>query len=607
LDLEEDPLRNMYQELGAKFEEKLLKVAANYAVTEVEEIPDYVYSSSQPLDVSLPGGQIIHQDYYSSTAYSVLVGMAEEEITAWKGAYASDKLFSRVIEALTADSEESSKYTQYQIRSNGLVYFEDWNGNFRLCVPESMRLQVMDETHNVLTESAHGGYAKTYNRIAATYYWPQMSRDVKRYVSTCDICQKSKPRRHAPIGLLQPIPIPSHPFEVVSMDFIPELPNSDGFDNILVIVDKLTKYAIFIPTTTSITEKGTADLFFDHVITKFGIPRQVITDRDTRWRGDFWKEICSRMGMKRALTTAYHPQADGQTEILNQNLEISLRAYVGPSRDNWSSHLNGLALAYNSTPHTATGFAPAYLLRGYTPITGTTLLHSPTSIPRPTGSPASDRLRCGAIIDNNIDNAEALRPEAEEMVEQFTAERHRAQEALLLGQHFQRRAYNRGRLTTEFNEGDLVLLNPHSLALLKAEKGRGRKLLMKYDGPFEIIKKLSPVSYRLRMPASYGMHPVLNIAHLEKYQQSPPEFGERPTKNLQREDFEALPEFKVEEIVAERRHKARNGRRIIQYLTRFKGYSPEDDEWLTTGQLKNAPEAVALWHRKKAALKAHRH
>jgi hypothetical protein len=151
-------------------------------------------------------------------------------------------------------------------------------------------------------------------------------------------------------------------------------------------------------------------------------------------------------------------------------------------------------------------------------------------------------------------------------------------------------------LTTEFNEGDLVLLNPHSLALLKTEKGRSRKLLMKYDGPFKIIKKLSPVSYRLRMPASYGMHPVLNIVHLEKYQQSPPEFGERPTKSLQREDFEALPEFEVEEIVAERQQKARNGRHIIQYLTCFKGYSPEDNEWLTTGQLKNAPEAVTLWH-----------
>jgi hypothetical protein len=121
------------------------------------------------------------------------------------------------------------------------------------------------------------------------------------------------------------------------MDFIPELPLSNGFNNILVIVDKLTKYRIFIPTTTNITEVETTALFFKHVISKF-------------------------IGMTRSSTTAYHPQADGQTEVLNQSLEISLHAYVGPSRDNWASYLDVLALSYNSMPHTATGYAPAYLL-----------------------------------------------------------------------------------------------------------------------------------------------------------------------------------------------------------------------------------------------------
>src|ERR1700683_3288226 len=129
----------------------------------------------------------------------------------------------------------------------------------------------MGEVHNILTESAHGGHTKTYNRIASTYYWPRMSRDIKRYVSTCDICQKTKPKRHAPVGVLQPIPILSQPFEFVSMDFIPKLPLSDGFDNIFVIVDKVTKYVVFIPTTTIVSEKETAKLFFHHIISKFGI------------------------------------------------------------------------------------------------------------------------------------------------------------------------------------------------------------------------------------------------------------------------------------------------------------------------------------------------
>jgi hypothetical protein len=203
------------------------------------------------------------------------------------------------------------------------------------------------------------------------------------------------------------------------MDFIPELPTSNGFNNILVIIGKLTKYAIFIPTSTTVTEKETAKLFFSHIIAKFSIPHQIISDQDTRWKGDFWKEICSQIGMRTSLTTAYHPQVDGQTEILNQGLEISLRAYIGPSQDDWSSHLDGLALSYNSTPHTATGFSPAFLLRGYMPVTGSTLLQGTEPIPRPPPSSSS------------------IRPDADKMVEQFNADRHWAQEALTLSQHFQ--------------------------------------------------------------------------------------------------------------------------------------------------------------------------
>ena len=254
-----------------------------------------------------------------------------EELNKWKEASVKDLLLSEILR--TDEEKIDNKYSEYQVKQNGLVYFEDWNGNLRLVIPESLWVEIMNEVHNTITEAAHGGYAKTYNRIAVVYYWPTIFQDIKKYTSTCDICQKTKPRCHAPIGMLQPIPIPSQPFEVVTMDFIPELPECKGCDNILVIVDKLTKYAIFIPTTTTITEKRTAELFFN-VISQYGIPWQVITDWDIRWKGEFWKEICDRMGMKRALTTVYHPQADGQTKIMNQSLEISLQAYIGPKRDN---------------------------------------------------------------------------------------------------------------------------------------------------------------------------------------------------------------------------------------------------------------------------------
>ena len=141
--------------------------------------------------------------------------------------------------------------------------------------------------------------------------------------------------------------------------------------------------------------------------------------------------------MIRSITTAYHPQADGQTEVLNQSLEISLHAYVGPSRNDWVNYFDTLALSYNTTPHTATRFAPVYLLRGYILTTRSTLVHHPEGIARPAMESGSHNL--GNV--GNIDET-SLHPAALEMLEAFHTARHRAQEALMLGQHFQRRSYD---------------------------------------------------------------------------------------------------------------------------------------------------------------------
>ena len=124
--------------------------------------------------------------------------------------------------------------------------------------------------------------------------------------------------------MLQPLPIPTNPFDTITMDFITELPLSNGYDAILVVVDKLTKYGLFIPSHGSDTAKDTAQLLFHHVIAHYGIPVQIISDRDRLWTGTFWREVCQCLQIKYLLSTAYHPQTDGQTENLNQTLEIAL-------------------------------------------------------------------------------------------------------------------------------------------------------------------------------------------------------------------------------------------------------------------------------------------
>src|SRR3979490_881899 len=234
------------------------------------------------------------------------------------------------------------------------------------------------------------------------------------------------------------------------------------------------------------------------------------------WTGSFWKEDSTRLAKRSVPKSAHHPQANGQTEIMNQILETALRTYVSLDLDDWSSYLKQFALAYNTTPHTSTGFSLAFLLYGFHPVTKATLLHQPSE----TVERSETERQRHALGEEVSESSKAL-----EFLEEFETYRSRAKEALLFSQAAQQRNYNEGRLEIEFEEGDWVLIDPHSLDMLRSKKGLGKKLQMKYDGPFEILEKKSPVTYRLRMPASYGIHPVLNIAHLEKYHLSPDEFG----------------------------------------------------------------------------------
>jgi hypothetical protein len=167
---------------------------------------------------------------------------------------------------------------------------------------------------------------------------------------------------------------------------------------------------------------------------------------------------------------------------------------------------------------------------------------------------------------------------------------------LVFSQASQQRYYNEGRLIKEFEEGDSVLINPHSLKLLGTEKGLGKKLLQKYDGPFKISEKLSPVTYRLKLNSNYKIHPVINIAHLEEYHKSPKSFGERPLKPPFR-DIKTKPddEDEVEKILAEQSEKQARGKLRKKYLVRWKEFDETHDEWIPENRLKNAHDVLRTW------------
>lgn len=513
---------------------------------------------------------------------AVFVQPDQDELQSFLDGYPNDPFFAKLIAHLRSEADpQDSRNKRFLINDEGLLYFIDWMDRRRLCVPGQLHNDVLTSIHEQLGESAHAGYERTYNRLVQSYYWPRMARHTKEFVRTCDICQKIKHRRHAPLGLVRAIPIPGKPFDVVSMDFIMDLPVSNEFTAILVIVDKLTKYGIFIPTKKQVNEVETAQLFVDKVVAPYGVPRGVITDRDARWTGDFWKEVSAALSSKRHLTTSYHPQADGQTEILNQTLEVALRAYISSDRSNWSTLLPLFSLSYNTARHSATGFSPAYLLMGYQPNNAPSLL-----IPQDTS-----QNRTGFRNDASLS-----------FLENIQAARSQAQDALARSQDAFQDAQNRKRVPLEFNIGDLVLINPHSLRLDGPWGGKGHKLAERFEGPFEVTEKYGPTTYGLRLPTDYNIHSIINIEHLEPYHSSPPELGPRSKRAIKQRNLTDKEDWEVAEIVEEKFSTRKiKGRRRLLYRCKWifdDGTEQETDEWIPERDMNNAPEVLQSWKAK---------
>ena len=375
LEFQADPLADIYETLGDKSGQYLLSLISAYVRIDYFDLPSYSYllegfwmSSSDGLNLSHP--------YTTSGSCSVLIGISNEELEYWKYAFGSYPHFRTVL--VEIEDEESVMVSEYQLRENGLTYLKDWDRNSQLCVLKPRRIVILGGIHPSLMEFALGNNAGTYDQATATYHWHRKSLGIKNCVSAHNISGKSDPSQHVLFGLPQSIPIPSIPLKVVTMEFIPKLPISGEYEDILIVKVRLATNANFILTSTSIAEKRA-------VTAKFGIPRQVIMDRDVRRTGRFWKESSNK---------------------------ISLQACIGPSRDNQAVQPNASAFSCNSAPHSATSFAAAH---EYTPITEPAILPCSESMPRLSGPPPISGLRCSSIVGNILDNV-SFHPEVQEMV-----------------------------------------------------------------------------------------------------------------------------------------------------------------------------------------------
>ena len=207
-----------------------------------------------------------------------------------------------------------------------------------------------------------------------------MNSDIAKHVAACEQCQRNKPASGKPQGLLQPLPIPEHPWESVSFDFIVGLPPTEpGYNAIVVFVDRLTKMVHLAPCTESVTAPAVADLFFNHVVKLHGVPKSLVSDRGSQFTSKCSDHMCRLLDVTRLMSSSYHPETDGQTERMNRILGDMLRSYVDQRPVSWYTFLAPAEFAINNAVNRSIGTSPFYLNYGRHPTTPT-MLELPDSV-----------------------------------------------------------------------------------------------------------------------------------------------------------------------------------------------------------------------------------
>ena len=339
----------------------------------------------------------------------------------------------------------------------------------------------------------------------------------------------------------------------------------------MVFVDKLTKMVHYVATTTTVSAPELSRLFVREVVRHHGVPESILSDRDPRFTAHFWRSLWTQLGTKLTMSTAYHPQTDGQTERANRTLEEGLRHYVNLRQNDWDDHLDAQEIAVNNSKHASTGFTPFAMNYGQE-------IHLPL-----------DQAMQRANLNKNPDSAQRIRD--------LHAMHEVAKRNLLRAQQRQSHYTDQHRRDVSFKVGDRVLLSTDHITLTGRNSELTPKFLYKFIGPFKITRVANPNAYELELPPTWSIHPVFNISRLKVYHDGfelfpgrPPAFARPPPEEINEQGAEV---YEVDKIIA---HRGSGTRR--QYLILWKGYPLESSTWEPAREI-DAPDALAEYHRSR--------
>ena len=519
------------------------------------------------------------QEAYAATLLEVngaAVGVEPER--TWRDdvreAYKTDELYGPLMTLCgravdTLNVQEKTRIRCYKVLDDMLYFAPQGAASTRLCVPVSpnnvLRLVMLYDSHE---SGVHGGVEKTYARLAARYYWPNMEADVRRYILSCRSCRLNKARTRAEVGALGGLPIPPSRWHTVGMDWITDLPvTRAGHDAVLVVEDAVTKYAYFLAAKKRDNAQAAARRAFAAVFCVHGAPDTIVSDRDKLFTSTFYGALMALMHVKQAMGTSHYHDFNGAVECLNKTVEVMLRHLLSEFPDNdFDELLPMVQWAYNTSVHSTTHMTPYFALYGVPPREPMNFVAAPGEVVPPAVA-AFAEMQAGvlALTRDALYKAQATMLEYEN--------RRRREPQLRVNDHVYLSTTNLG--PTHF---------PTTVA----------KLRQRFVGPFRIAEKRSGYKYLLQLPkALSGVYPVFHASLLWKALPTPvdmqarlgagvefpPEVEPEPVEGtaLLTHDDQGVPVYVIEKVL----HRRKAGRGF-QYLVKWQGYDdPIEDTWLS--------------------------
>ena len=289
-------------------------------------------------------------------AISSLVSSLNEQILQ---EYKDDQFYHDICDKLNSGlPEDSPKLNNFTI-SNSFLLFKE-----KIYVPTKSRSSVLNICHDS-PSAGHFGIRKTISLISRDFWWPSLHSDVKEYIRSCDTCARSKESRHKPYGFLNPLDIPNKPWYSISLDFITDLPISNGFSCILVVIDRFTKMGHFIPFPKVPSATDTASAFMINIFRLHGLPTEILSDRGTQFTSKFWTAICKSLNITMKLASPFHHQTNGLTERVNSVVEQYLRCFSNFKGTDWKKFLKLAEFSYNNAIQESAKQSPFFLNYGF--------------------------------------------------------------------------------------------------------------------------------------------------------------------------------------------------------------------------------------------------